>query len=195
MVDYIINAAFWIVVIYATLRMAGILYTQTQRKPADVRALHLLRRHLSPKQLETFDRWDYFDAIGNYTGRTYRILWHEAGFNYTIVRLSKSLLSPDGEFCLTVNGRLPRGDVVLAQKFAIETREADFLRTANYDENCSWTSKEVFPNGRPVPPTQPTSMAQWHPTSWTLTSASTGSAATGPSRWQPVAFTTRRGDA
>ena len=89
--------------------------------------LKLLQENLSPAQLEQHGRFGYFDVVGGNTGKRYRIKY---GF-----QLNVALLDNRGRtkavLCFAPDGNLPAGDVMLAQKLALELFETDTLKIAN----------------------------------------------------------------
>jgi len=92
-----------------------------------VHALQLLVRNLSPAQRQQFARHDYFDVIGGDTGRRHRI---RVGRTLNVAQLNAS----GGcvrMLCFEPQGQLPVGDVMLAQKIALELFESKALRVAN----------------------------------------------------------------
>lgn len=93
----------------------------------ETRALKLLKAHLSGEQLKQFEREAAFDVIGGDTGRRYRITQGRV--------MNVQLLDRYGLWrtclCFEPRGRLPIGDVLLAQKFALELFEMDALDAAN----------------------------------------------------------------
>jgi len=93
----------------------------------EARGLRLLQENLSPAQLEQHGRFGYFDVVGGNTGKRYRIKY---GFQLNIALLdnrgrTKAVL------CFAPEGNLPAGDVMLAQKLALELFETDALKIAN----------------------------------------------------------------
>jgi hypothetical protein len=84
------------------------------------RALLLLRQWLSPAQHEQFLRKGYFEVVGNETGKRYRIY---PGTSVNVCELDKRGRPQEG-LCFTPFGTLPIGDVMLAQKIALETCES-----------------------------------------------------------------------
>jgi hypothetical protein len=91
------------------------------------RSLQLLESKLSPLQRQQWRRHRYFDVIGGKTGRRYRI---QEG------RLSNvAQLNARGQcvrlLCFEPEGVLPIGDVMLAQKIALELFEFEALAVAN----------------------------------------------------------------
>jgi hypothetical protein len=91
------------------------------------RGLDLLKDWLSQEQLAQYDAHKYFDVIGCHTGRRYRI-HHGNGAN--VVELNDAALPRTG-WCFVPNDHLVAGDVMLAQKIALETDERVALATAN----------------------------------------------------------------
>lgn len=97
------------------------------RSAADVRAVELLRAHLTPAQREQLDAFGCFDAVGSDSHKRYRI---RIG---TIFNVDE--YGADGQYsrswCFAPVGNLPMGDVLLAQKLALEGFEAETLKVAN----------------------------------------------------------------
>jgi hypothetical protein len=85
------------------------------------RALLLLRQWLSPAQREQFLRKGYFEVVGNETGKRYRIY---PGTSANVCELDKRGRPQQG-LCFTPVKPLPIGDVMLAQKIALETCESE----------------------------------------------------------------------
>jgi hypothetical protein len=94
---------------------------------SQARGTRLLRAWLSPKQLAQFDAKGHFDVIGCDSGKRYRIR-HGASANV-------HELDEGGGFsvgcCFVPEGCLVAGDVMLAQKIALETDERRALAIAN----------------------------------------------------------------
>ena len=91
------------------------------------RSLRLLRAWLSPAQRAHFAEKGYFEVIGGDTGKRYRI-YPGAGMNVLEVDQKGR---PRIGFCFMPQGELPIGDVMLAQKIALENRENSALAVAN----------------------------------------------------------------
>ena len=91
------------------------------------RGLRLLVSNLSPMQRQQFARHNYFDVIGGDTGRRYRIY---DGRTLNIAQLNESG-GRDRLLCFEPEGTLPVGDVMLAQKIALELFEAEAISVAN----------------------------------------------------------------
>ena len=92
----------------------------------EVRALRLLGAWLSPSQFEQFNAKAHFDVVGCATGRRYRIHYG--------TRANVHELDDEGGlkmgWCFVPQGRLVPGDVMLAQKIALETFESRVLLVA-----------------------------------------------------------------
>jgi hypothetical protein len=88
------------------------------------RGLKLLREWLSSEQLAQYDAHRYFDVIGCQTGKRYRI-YHGSGTN--VIELGV----PRTGWCFVPSDHLVAGDVMLAQKIALETDERGALASAN----------------------------------------------------------------
>jgi hypothetical protein len=97
-------------------------------KPEDEdKASALLNEWLRPEQRATLDRHGYFDVRGSHTGKCYRI---RRGRNMNIDELGKNG-GQVATWCFGPVGYLPLGDVMLAQKLALETDEQTTLAVAN----------------------------------------------------------------
>ena len=88
--------------------------------------MRLLREHLNAPQRQDWDAHGYFYVIGGKTGCRYRIRRGHV--------LNVEQLGPKGErvarLCFLPKGDLPAGDVLLAQKLALELFETEVLRVA-----------------------------------------------------------------
>jgi hypothetical protein len=102
-------------------------YASAFRSETKVRALTLLVEWLSPEQRACYERFRYFDVIGSDTGTRYRIHY---GTQTNIEELSHA-----GQrvcrWCFVPEGDLVAGDVMLAQKIALETNERGALAVAH----------------------------------------------------------------
>ena len=93
----------------------------------DARATSLLREWLSPQQRAQFDAEGYFDVVGCDSGKRYRI---HHGTSMNVHEMDDAGHSKTG-WCFVPNRRLVAGDVMLAQKIALETCENSALAVAN----------------------------------------------------------------
>ena len=96
---------------------------------SEERSQGLLRQWLSPDQAEQYDKFQLFEVVGSDTGTRYRIRLgttmnvEEIAANGRIAR----------RWCFAPEGAPAAGDVMLAQKIALETFELDALAVANHD--------------------------------------------------------------
>jgi hypothetical protein len=93
----------------------------------EARGIKLLREWLSPGQCAQFDANRYFDVIGCDSGKRYRIQY---GSTTNVHEIDGDGRSTDG-WCFVPTGYLVAGDVMLAQKIALETNEFRALAVAN----------------------------------------------------------------
>jgi hypothetical protein len=93
----------------------------------DRRALRLLKEWLAPEQLACYERFRYFDVIGSDTGTRFRI-HHGTQTNIEELGSGDRLVC---KWCFGPSGNLAPGDVMLAQKIALETNERGALAIAN----------------------------------------------------------------
>jgi hypothetical protein len=93
----------------------------------EARGVNLLREWLSPEQRAQFDAKRYFDVIGCDSGKRYRIHY---GDTTNVHEMGDDDL-PSVGWCFLPEGPLVAGDVVLAQKIALETYEHGALAVAN----------------------------------------------------------------
>jgi len=94
---------------------------------AEERGLTLLRSWLSAEQRRQLDDKSYFEVIGGDTGTKYRI---HRGHVVNVIALDAA--GREGRrLCFGPEGKLATGDVMLAQKIALETMERAALVAAN----------------------------------------------------------------
>jgi hypothetical protein len=97
------------------------------RAAANSKSLALLKEWLSPDQLAQYEKSGFFDVTGSLSGRRYRI---REGRQQNVYRLENEremhglCFVPDPEQTRTI------GDVMLAQKIALETDEVAALEVA-----------------------------------------------------------------
>jgi hypothetical protein len=96
------------------------------RLEREARGQRLLRNWLTPAQLRCYEEHAYFEVVGSHSGRTYRI--HHG------TQANVEQLDVEGRtacaWCFVPEGDLVAGDVMLAQKIAIETNEKAALAVA-----------------------------------------------------------------
>ena len=97
------------------------------RGVAEQRAQELLESHLSATQFAQFSTFGWFEVTGGDTGTRYVIR------NFTSVNVDQ--LNSSGEcikrWCFGPQGNLAMGDVLLAQKLALECFESQALERAH----------------------------------------------------------------
>jgi len=106
---------------------AGRTYLDERRSEAHERGMRLLKENLTPGQLQQYSRYGYFEVVGGKTGKRYRI---RHGRSMNIDQLDKNGRRVCG-WCFFPEGNLVTGDVMLAQKVALELFESDALKIAN----------------------------------------------------------------
>jgi hypothetical protein len=90
------------------------------------RGIVLLREWLSLQQREQFDYYNFFEVIGCDSGKSYRI---QHGVSTNVIELDRDGRPRTG-WCFVPEGNLVAGDVMLAQKIALETDERGALAIA-----------------------------------------------------------------
>jgi hypothetical protein len=96
-------------------------------RDAHLQSMQLLRENLSPAQRGQLEVFNYFEVIGGDTGKRYRIhLGHQ---------MNVEVLDKKGNhartLCFMPRGYLPTGDMVLAQKLALELFETEAVQISN----------------------------------------------------------------
>jgi hypothetical protein len=91
------------------------------------RGLRLLRNWLTPQQRAQFDAERYFDVVGCDSGKLYRIHYGSVANVHEIETDGCTRVG----WCFAPAGDLVAGDIMLAQKIALETNEAGTLAIAN----------------------------------------------------------------
>ena len=93
----------------------------------EARGLELLKEWLSPEQFAQYAAKRHFDVTGCHSGKRYRI---SHGTTMNIYELDGAG-RPRVGWCFAPKGYLVAGDVMLAQKIALETDERGALAVAN----------------------------------------------------------------
>jgi hypothetical protein len=94
---------------------------------AEQKALALFRTWLSSEQAQQYNSLKHFEVIGSDTGTRYRIR-HGRMMNVDELDSAGNRVC---EWCFLPEGNLAAGDVMLAQKIALETFESQALAVAN----------------------------------------------------------------
>ncbi|VIO67836.1 hypothetical protein CI1B_47490 [Bradyrhizobium ivorense] len=92
----------------------------------EARGLELLSAWLSPEQRSQFETYKRFDVIGSDSGKRYRICYGTSTNVYEMDGGGRVVLG----WCFRPAGSLAAGDVMLAQKIALETDERATLMVA-----------------------------------------------------------------
>jgi hypothetical protein len=103
-------------------------FLSSGRNKNERRGLRLLQNWLSPAQRQQFEKFRYFDVLGSTSGRLYRI--YDTPNPPNVYEISGLGRQKKG-FCFAPVGSLVKGDVMLAQKIALETDEQSALAVAN----------------------------------------------------------------
>ncbi|MET4323515.1 MULTISPECIES: hypothetical protein [unclassified Bradyrhizobium] len=112
----------------ARLRALRLLYGSfIEQNGPEARARRLLRDWLSPEQRAQFDAEGYFEVTGSHTGRRYRI--YQASVSNVLEVDEQG--QPKIGWCFVPERPLVAGDIMLAQKIALETDELAVLAVAN----------------------------------------------------------------
>jgi hypothetical protein len=98
-----------------------------EKHSPEARGRNLLRAWLTVEQRDQFDSFGYFDVRGCASGKKYRIHF---GISANVHELGDGDLPKMG-WCFVPAGNLVPGDVMLAQKIALETSETAALAVAN----------------------------------------------------------------
>jgi hypothetical protein len=99
----------------------------TSEGVCEARGEALLRDWLSSEQRAQFDANGWFDVIGGQSGKRYRIHRGIAANVHEIDGNGRPIVG----WCFVPSGHLVAGDVMLAQKIALETNELGALAVAN----------------------------------------------------------------
>jgi hypothetical protein len=103
------------------------LYDPGRLNETETRGVKLLKEWLSKEQLAQYEQHKYFDVTGCHSGKRYRIR-HGTGTNvYELDGAGR----PRAGWCFVPKDYLVAGDVMLAQKIALETDELGALAIAN----------------------------------------------------------------
>jgi hypothetical protein len=104
------------------------------RRQAEEKGFALLRAWLTPEQVTQWDARSEFEVIGCDTGTRYRITQGTAMNVQQLDCAGRDV----AQWCFTPEGGLVTGDVLLAQKIALETMEREVLALANTQASQTW---------------------------------------------------------
>jgi hypothetical protein len=108
-------------------RFRGDLRPAAAISTSENRGLRLLKEWLSPAQLTCYEQHGYFEVVGSDSGKVYRI---HHGYQGNVEQLD-DIGEPVCRLCFLPEGHLVAGDIMLAQKVALETGENAALGVAN----------------------------------------------------------------
>jgi hypothetical protein len=91
------------------------------------KSIALLKQWLSPDQLAQFEKGRFIEITGSASGRRYRIKEAPSQNVYEIDRDGREIMG----YCFGPEGAFAVGDVMLAQKIALETNELAAMKVAN----------------------------------------------------------------
>jgi hypothetical protein len=97
------------------------------RRQAEEKGFTLLRAWLTPEQATQWDARNKFEVIGCDTGTRYRIRQGTAMNVHQLDCAGRDV----AHWCFAPEGEVVTGDVLLAQKIALETMEREVLALAN----------------------------------------------------------------
>jgi hypothetical protein len=97
------------------------------RRTAIEKGVALLKHWLSPAQLAQYQKYGYFEVRGGDSGERYRI---RPTHQMNVDELNEQGMRT-AAWCFGPEGELPIGDVMLAQKIALENDEQATLALAN----------------------------------------------------------------
>ena len=117
------------------------------RREEERRGIQLLIDHLSPEQRAQYEKRGYFEVTGGDTGRRYRI---RRGSQMNVEALDRNSCRVH-LLCFMPEGRIPLGDIMLAQKIALELFEREALGVANRAPMWDYASEEGPPFLRRYP--------------------------------------------
>jgi hypothetical protein len=100
---------------------------RSRARAAEERAQVLLKQWLSPAQLAQYQKYGHFEVTGCHSSKRYRIRQtHQMNMDELDEQGARTVA-----WCFCPEGDLPMGDVMLAQKIALENDELAALAVAN----------------------------------------------------------------
>jgi len=134
--DLLATAAVPIALLFVACGIALVLYElvsgwRTRRTSAERRAATLLTQWLTPTQRAQYETQGHFTVTGCHTGRHY-LIRHGRQANIIELDARGGRLS---SWCFGPEGELPTGDILLAQKIALETDELGAIAIANRSQH------------------------------------------------------------
>jgi hypothetical protein len=119
-----IALSFLLLVIWLICRSAS---PPIDRAAVEEKGFRLLRSWLTLEQSKQWDALSEFEVVGSQTGTRYRIRRGKVMNVHELDGSGKII----AHWCFAPKGDLAMGDILLAQKIALETMERDALKSAN----------------------------------------------------------------
>ena len=107
-------------------RFEALAASEAAKSRSEDKAKALLKEWLSPVQLVQYERNRWFEVVGSKTGKRYRIQERQQQNVYELDGKGR----PIRGWCFMPKGGLAAGDVMLAQKVALETDEEGTMKVA-----------------------------------------------------------------
>jgi hypothetical protein len=116
-----------------------------ERGQAEEKGFALLHAWLTPEQAQQWDSRREFDVVGSDTCTRYRIRYGTAMNVHELDSAGRMV----AQWCFAPQGRLVVGDVLLAQKVALETMEREALAAANRQVHLRYSLASEYRSGAP----------------------------------------------
>jgi hypothetical protein len=124
---FFVPAVMTLIVLSALLHECQARWRPRPRIAAEKRAMALLRSWLTPEQDKQWAARSEFEVIGCDTGTRYRITYRAVMNVHQLDPAGRTMV----QWCFSPEGGLAPGDILLAQKIALETMEQKVLALAN----------------------------------------------------------------
>ena len=125
-IDLPLGAVLTTLAILTCAMVLGHVREVSDRRTAEEKGVALLKHWLSAAQLAQYEKYGYFEVMGGDSGKQYRI---RPSRQMNVDELDECGLC--SAYCFGPEGEFPIGDVMLAQKIALENNEQATLALAN----------------------------------------------------------------
>jgi hypothetical protein len=126
-IDPSLGAVFITLALLACTLVMAHVREASHRRTVEEKGLALLKEWLSPSQLAQYEKDRFFEVKGCHSGKRYRI---RQSLQMNVDELDEHGVRTVA-WCFGPEGTLPVGDVMLAQKVALENDEMAALAVAN----------------------------------------------------------------
>ncbi len=126
-IDLPLGAVLTTLAILTCAMVLGHVREVSDRRTAEEKGVALLKHWLSAAQLAQYEKYGYFEVMGGDSGKHYRI---RPSRQMNVDELDEHGVRTVA-WCFGPEGELPIGDVMLAQKIALENNEQAALALAN----------------------------------------------------------------